>query len=283
METIRIGGVPEHFNMPWHLAIDGGKFKHQSIDLQWVDFHGGTGAMCHALRCQEIDLAVILTEGIINDIAKGNPSKILQYYVSSPLQWGIHVYAHSEYQKPEDLEGKIYAISRLGSGSHLMAYVDAHQRGWNVERLKFKVVHNLNGAREALKMRQADLFFWEKYTTQPYVDQKEFRRIGVCPTPWACFVLVARKAVLQEKPKVVKSIQKIINQSCQEVPKTPKYGELISQKYGLEIAQVREWLSQTRWATEEKMDLQNLEKTANYLKMLKIISPDFEVQMLVGK
>ena len=35
----------------------------------------------------ETDIAVILTEGIIKDIAAGNPSKIVQVYVQSPLIW----------------------------------------------------------------------------------------------------------------------------------------------------------------------------------------------------
>lgn len=88
MTKIRIGGVPEHFNLPWHLAIEDGMFASQGIELEWIDFPEGTGAMNKALRDKEIDLAVILTGGIIKDIAAGNPSKILQLFVSSPLQWG---------------------------------------------------------------------------------------------------------------------------------------------------------------------------------------------------
>lgn len=37
MVQIRIGGVPEHFNLPWHLAIEDGAFKEAGIDLQWQD------------------------------------------------------------------------------------------------------------------------------------------------------------------------------------------------------------------------------------------------------
>ncbi len=59
--------------------------------MRWKDYYGGTGAMCKALRAKEIDLAVILTEGIITDIIGGNKSKIIQTFVKSPLIWGIHV------------------------------------------------------------------------------------------------------------------------------------------------------------------------------------------------
>src|SRR5690606_33442108 len=92
---LNIGGVPEHFNLPWHLAIERGDFTSAGIDLKWTDYPGGTGAMCTDLRNGKIDLAVVLTEGMVADIAKGNPSHIIQLFVKSPLIWGIHVPAAS--------------------------------------------------------------------------------------------------------------------------------------------------------------------------------------------
>ncbi|MGB5462344.1 MAG: ABC transporter substrate-binding protein, partial [Aureibaculum sp.] len=50
MTTLTIGGVPEHFNLPWHLAIEEGKFTNEGIDLKWKEFPDGTGAMNKALR-----------------------------------------------------------------------------------------------------------------------------------------------------------------------------------------------------------------------------------------
>lgn len=37
MKNVRIVGVPEHFNFPWHLAIDEGAFEERGIDLKWTD------------------------------------------------------------------------------------------------------------------------------------------------------------------------------------------------------------------------------------------------------
>ena len=123
MKTIKIAGVPEHFNFPWKMAIKNGDFKNENIDLQWSDIPEGTGKMCQMLRDSETDMAVILTEGIIKDIIAENPSKIVQIYVASPLIWGVHVAQKSNYYSIADLENKKAAISRLGSGSQLMAYV----------------------------------------------------------------------------------------------------------------------------------------------------------------
>src|SRR3712207_2896588 len=92
---IKIGGVPEHFNLPWHLAIEKKSFEKEGISLSWKDYPGGTGMMCSDLRSGNLDMAVVLTEGIVADIIKGNPSLIIQWYVTSPLIWGIHMPGNS--------------------------------------------------------------------------------------------------------------------------------------------------------------------------------------------
>jgi len=157
-QKITVGGVPEHFNYPWHTGIESGAFSDAGIDLQYVDYPGGTGAMTKALRSKELDVAVVLTEGCVADILNGNPSRIVQAYVQSPLVWGIHVADGSELTQIDQINGKRYAISRFGSGSHLMAIVDASERGWATDAMQFEVVKNLAGAREALANGTADIF-----------------------------------------------------------------------------------------------------------------------------
>ena len=134
LKHVRIGGVPEHFNLAWYLTLKNGEYRKEGINLRWEDYHGGTGQMCKALRNGEIDLAVILTEGIIKDIIDGNPSKIVQIFVQSPLVWGIHVAADSNFETINDIKGTRAAISRFGSGSHLMAYVNAQNNAWDLAK-----------------------------------------------------------------------------------------------------------------------------------------------------
>ena len=62
-----------------------------------------------------------------------------------------------------------------------MAMVDAQQRGWQPENVKFEIVGDLEGARRALADGRADVFMWEKFTTKHLVDSGEWRRVGeVC-------------------------------------------------------------------------------------------------------
>lgn len=44
--TVRIGGVPEHFNLPFALAAEAGlPSARRSPEVEWVSVPGGSGAM----------------------------------------------------------------------------------------------------------------------------------------------------------------------------------------------------------------------------------------------
>lgn len=271
MKTVTIGGVPEHFNLAWYLTLKNGAYKKEGINLRWVDYPGGTGDMCKALRKGEIDLAVVLTEGIIKDIVEGNPSKIIQVFVKTPLIWGVHVAHGSKYKSIHDLKGKKAAISRKGSGSHLMAYINAQNHSWNLEQdLRFEVVRNLDGAINALSTGAADYFMWEKFTTKPIVDEGIFRKIGKCPTPWPCFVIAARTEFLSKNKTDVKKILNIINEATQGFKSIPDIEKTIAKRYNQQSEDVREWLSLTEWS-QEQIDENTVLEVQNKLYKLGII------------
>ncbi|MFE3848526.1 substrate-binding domain-containing protein [Flavobacterium sp. LB3P45] len=275
MKTIKIAGVPEHFNLPWHLAIENGDFEKENIDLQWTDVPEGTGKMCQMLRDGETDIAVILTEGIVKDIVAGNPSKIVQLYVESPLIWGIHVAANSNYKTVADLENTKVAISRLGSGSQLMAYVNAdHQSrlhsGWKTDTLQFEIVNTIDGAVEALTNGTADYFMWERFMTKPLVDKGIFRRIADCPTPWPCFVIAVREEVLENNPVLISKIMAIINQTTEDFKEIPSIDKTLASNYHQKIEDIQEWLSLTKWS-QKPLSAKMLNKVQNQLFQLKII------------
>lgn len=263
MKKLIIGGVPEHFNFPWKWAIHNGDFQQRNVDLEWIDYPKGTGDMTRALREKEIDMAVILTEGIVRDIVNGNPSKIVQVYVESPLLWGIHVASNSDYQSVEDLKGTHAAISRFGSGSHLMAYVNAQNYDWNLEKdLKFEVVNDLQGAIESLPEGKGDYFMWEKFMTKPFVDNGLFRLVGEAPTPWPSFVVVVRDDVLEDHRDAIATILETINTTTKGFKNIPMIAEFIAMQFNQRTEDVLTWLSITDWSqiqlsNEEVEDVQN--------------------------
>lgn len=270
MKHIKIAGVPEHFNLPWHLCIENGEFEAVGIDLQWTDVPEGTGRMCQMLRDGETDIAVILSEGIVKDIIAGNPSKIVQVYVESPLIWGIHVAANTKFKTLSDLENKKAAISRLGSGSQLMAYVNANNQGWNTENLQFEIVNTIDGAVESLTKGESDYFMWERFMTKPLVDKGIFRRIADCPTPWPCFVIAVREEILKKHPNTIAQILEVINLTTQEFKEIPSIDKTLAAKYHQKIEDIQEWLRLTEWS-QKPLTENMLNKIQNQLFELKII------------
>ncbi|MFC4740058.1 substrate-binding domain-containing protein [Flavobacterium ponti] len=270
MKTIKIAGVPEHFNLPWHMCIENGEFEEVGINLEWTDVPEGTGKMCQMLRDGETDMAVILTEGIVKDINAGNDSKIVQVYVQSPLIWGIHVDAKSKYKEVADLKDKKPAISRMGSGSHLMSIVNAQNQNWDTSTLQFEIVNTIDGAVEALSNGKADYFMWERFMTKPLVDKGIFRRIADCPTPWPCFVIAVRNEVLEKHPNTIAQILEIINMTTEEFKMIPSIDRTLASKYNQKIEDIQEWLALTHWS-QKNLDEKVLNKIQNQLFELKII------------
>ncbi|RRQ48419.1 ABC transporter substrate-binding protein [Maribacter algicola] len=270
MKTVKIVGVPEHFNLPWHLALEEGAFEDRGIDLQWEDIPEGTGRMCQLLAENKTDLAIILTEGIVKSISEGNQVKIVQEYIASPLLWGVHVSAKSDFKNISDLRGAKAAISRFGSGSHLMAFVQAQNEGWDPNTLQFEVIDNLDGAIKGLSDGTADYFMWEHFTTKPIVDDGVFRRLGDCPTPWPCFMLVATEKFLQENKTLMAHIVEIINVYTVEFKNIPSIDRTLANRYGQKLEDIQTWLSLTSWS-QKQLDSGVLESVLITLKQLKLI------------
>ena len=111
MKSLRITGVPEHFNLPWRRVIDKQPFLSEGVELIWIDESRGSGQMNQALRNDETDLALILTESFIQDFQKGNPSKMIGYHIKSPLIWGVHVGGKSSINQISDIQSPHFYIS----------------------------------------------------------------------------------------------------------------------------------------------------------------------------
>ncbi len=281
MKEVKIVGVPEHFNFPWHMCIENSEFNEAGIDLQWTNVPEGTGKMCQMLRDNETDIAIILTEGIIKDLTENQHSSIVQIFVKSPLIWGIHVDGKSEYNSVTDLENKISGISRMGSGSHLMSFVNAEKNNWNTNNISFEIVNNLDGAIASLSEGKSDYFMWEKYTTKPLVDNGTFKRVGECPSPWPCFVIAVRNEFLIENKSVVALILEIINTTTEEFKHIPSIDRTLATRYHQKLEDIQQWLQQTQWS-QKNIDEKTYEIVQNKLLDLNIISEKIDFNEIVN-
>lgn len=246
-------------------------FAAKGIQLSWTDESRGSGQMNKALRDDETDIAIVLTESFLKDFEEGNPSRMIGFHVKSPLIWGIHIHGLSPVGNLNQIEKPQFLISRMGSGSHLMAFVLAQREGWNPENLEFKIVGNLDGALEAMNPETPEMFLWEKYTTKPWVNSGGFKRIGEVPSPWPCFVIVASEKALFEFGNLIFELRDLVYQASKELQNNPETPMEIHKAYELGSDDVKAWLSQTTWETEPTISRTDLDKAMEKMKSLGII------------
>ncbi|MEM7454969.1 MAG: ABC transporter substrate-binding protein [Planctomycetota bacterium] len=271
LKSLRIGGVPEHFNLPWHLACEAGAFADAGLDVEYRDFPGGTGAMTGALKNDELNVAIVLSEGGVANVLNGAPNRLCKVYVDSPLIWGIHVPASSRFETMDEARGSRYAISRFGSGSHLMAIVDAAERGWELDALQFVKVGGLAGALAGLPAGDAELFMWERFMTQPHVDDGTFRRIDERPTKWPSFMICATLDLLESRADELRKALEIVSRFCKNVETRSDNVQLIADRYSLSEGDTAEWLDNICWSDSFDRPDEELAEVISYLQRLEIV------------
>jgi len=278
MSELKIGGVPEHFNLPWLTVLESRALD--DLGVVWRDVPEGSGAMAAALRAGELDAAMLLTEGAVAGAAAGG-FKIVSLYTVSPLIWGIHVPAGSSLRTVADVRGRRYAISRRGSGSHLMSFVHARQAGWSTHDLDFVVVGTLQGAIDAFAGGKADVFFWEKFMTKPLVDSGRFRRVGEFVAPWPAFVVCASDAALAKRKPIGAALGRALAAAA-ALATNPNAAAAIADRYGLLPGDARDWLAATRWAAGPGIGAEQIAPAVVELAALGLIGAGAAPQNLVA-
>jgi ABC-type nitrate/sulfonate/bicarbonate transport system substrate-binding protein/cyclopropane fatty-acyl-phospholipid synthase-like methyltransferase len=253
----------------------------------------GTGALLAALQAGEVDLIVALSEGLVSAIAQGAPVRILGTYVESPLCWAISTAGKAQQQQQQhgqqqeqpqqrspvinevaDLRGQKIGISRFTSGSHLMSCVLATQRGWKQDDLAYVVEGNFEALRASVNEGKTAAFMWESFTTKPFHDSGEVRRIGEIYTPWPCFLLASATKVLDDadKRRAIRLVRQAVQEACRLFRNEAGMATLVSQRYGLRAEDAAEWYAQVRITASEVVSESTLEQPLQALKDAAILT-----------
>jgi hypothetical protein len=232
LQTLKIGGVPEPFTLAWREPISG---------VEWVEFSGGSGQMCAALKKGELDAAFVLTEAAVY-----HGLAVYSVQTQSPLIWGVYTAQVDSFRA-----GRL-AVSRLGSGSHLMAQLFLHEKGYDLNSVQVLEKGSFKAMCEAILTQQADFFLWEKnYTLSQAPELVQYTEYKA---QWPAFVLVTRQGFQQfEALEVALNTSYSILKNWQESGALPA---LLCRQYGLSEKLAKTWLSENRWYLE-KVGLEN--------------------------
>ncbi|SCZ97945.1 BZ3500_MvSof-1268-A1-R1_Chr3-3g06475 [Microbotryum saponariae] len=329
---LRIGYVPEHFSSPLlQLAA-----REPSIEL--VSCPSGTGQIMTALKEGHIHLAIALTEALTAGIVhKKAEYKIVGTYVtsyvlvhsalaarasaaeyfetirllpSSPLNWAVAVGKESKYQTLQDLKGEKIGISRIGSGSQVMASYMALQQGWvdadgKVEPLQFEVLDTFKNLRDGVNSGKAAAFvrptphtphhatppdadhhplplsiqMWEHFTTKPYLS--ELRFISHVPTPWASWIIVASSGVLStpsQKTHLISFLKDLtlsVEDFDSEASRKGKSKEFVMNQFGYPEVDVVSWLEGVSYPKNgvQKVERKTMQLTLETLEQAGVLEP----------
>eukprot|EP00455_Lapot_gusevi_P044765 TRINITY_DN5637_c0_g1_i1.p1 TRINITY_DN5637_c0_g1~~TRINITY_DN5637_c0_g1_i1.p1 ORF type:complete len:295 (-),score=60.60 TRINITY_DN5637_c0_g1_i1:158-1042(-) len=267
---IRVGGVPEHFNHIWKLV------EQKRPDL--VKFHEmkcGTGEMLTAIKNDSLDIVCALTEGLVADIAKGSDVKLLGTYVRSPLNWAVSVGASSPYQSIDDLRGKKFGVSRFTSGSHLITFVLAAQRGWDVQNdVSFEVKGNFENLRNSVNDGSTDAFLWEVFTTKPFHDSGEIRYVGQVAAPWTAFTVASRTSILDQHADRIHELLALIHEEAANFnTQSDTMPAIIAEAYQLRLEDARAWYGLTQLVASTELSRNDLRVTLQTLVDTHVIPP----------
>ena len=282
--SLTVTGVPEHFNLPWLTALERGMFADAGIDVRWIPEPAGTGAMTAAVESGDVDAALVLTEGAMAAIGRERPLRIEGWWVESPLDWGVHVGPETELSSIDDVAaGHRFAISRFGSGSHLMAHVLADGVGIELTESSFVVCGGLDGAVDALTNGAADVFLWERAMTAPLVRAGTLGRIGVQATPWPCFVAIRRADAAPDTIEAVRTALRLAALEAARWAASPELASTVVERYGLHPDDVAAWVATLQWSLDPTaLDVDRIASIRARAAAFDLVPAELKVSTLIG-
>jgi hypothetical protein len=279
LSPLRIGYVPEHYLLPLHLTTF-------PFPVSLIPFPSGTGHMITSLRSDAIDLAIGLTEGWVAGLltAQGQKEKgytIVGRWVQNLLRWAIVTSRNrADINTIADLHHnhRRVGVSKLGSGSHIMAFVLAQQEGWTTSSsssesplappLSFIPLGPLPSLISGVTNQTntgpaaADFFMWEHFTTKPHFHHAEnsssppppLKKLSEIYTPWLSWHIAASQQTFPhpDRDERLASVFAALDQGIEkfnrdsEVAVTMLGSGEAGCHYGEEDA--REWLKKVKFA-----------------------------------
>jgi ABC-type nitrate/sulfonate/bicarbonate transport system substrate-binding protein len=136
-----------------------------------------------------------------------------------------------------------------------MAFVLADQQGWLAPNVKenppftFTVLGNFKAMRDAVNDGTSDYFMWETFTTKPYHDSGEIKRIGQITPPWPAFSFAASTDLIEKDSQgIIKALEAIEKATKLFMAQKDKESvQHIMRVLDYQEVDVREWFKTVRY------------------------------------
>ena len=154
--TIAVGGKNLLYYLPLTIAEQLGYFKEEGLDLEIVDFAGGSRALA-AVVGGSADVVSGAFEHTVNMQFKGQPMRAFVLQGRAPqIVLGINPKTMPNYKSVADLKGKKIGVTAPGSSTNVMANFVLAKAGLKPTDVSIIGVGASNGAVAAMRSGQID-------------------------------------------------------------------------------------------------------------------------------
>lgn len=154
--TIAVGGKNLFYYLPLTIAEQLGYFKAEGLDVNIVDFAGGSRAL-QAVVGGSADVVSGAFEHTINMQFKGQPMRAFVLQGAAPqIVLGINPKTMPNFKTVADLKGKKIGVTAPGSSTNVMANYVLAKAGLKPSDVSFVGVGASNGAVAAMRSGQID-------------------------------------------------------------------------------------------------------------------------------
>lgn len=169
-----------------------------------------------------------------------------------------------------------FNITNFFSGSYVMPFVLAYQKGWTDE-YKFNILQNFKNLRDAVNLKEGleptDAFMWEIFTTKKYYTSGEIKNIGRIYTPWPSWVISASTNAISSNAKDLAAFTKSVEEGIEYFKNHQDEAvEWISTNLDYSAEDARAWLETVTFRKDtSSVDPEVVEKTITILKSAKVL------------
>jgi ABC-type nitrate/sulfonate/bicarbonate transport system substrate-binding protein len=195
--------------LPVDVGIAQGLFAKQGLDVDVADL-GGDAKVQQAFAAGSIDIGLGSGPGMAF-LAKGSPAIGVAAFAGPPRNIAAIVLADSPIKTIADLQGKIVAVSTVGSLSDWLARQMAIQEGWGQSGIQTAPLGSIPTSIAALKAKQVDAVVLSTEVGFALEERKEGRVLAPMDRYAAHFithVVFAQKSLVAGNPALVRRFLK---------------------------------------------------------------------------
>lgn len=288
LEKVKIAWHQSTLEMMSALALEEGFFAAEGVDVELVFFPSGALAIRSVVAGDVDGYDGAFASSLALAVAGGAPLKGVMQLIDRPLIRAV-VKPDSPITHPSQLEGKVLAISRFGSGSHGVALAVLSK--YNIDPKKVTIIEAGGGAEiiAVVQKGEADVGFSWDPAVERAIQEKTVRLLfnGWEEVPdLEPMLLTFHEKFIKEKPQALQGIIRAYARALDAAREKPETLLKVAQKYisGIDLKVLEAALTNARlrlYSTTGGYRVEAIQGSIDFLTKAGLIKPGLTVEDLI--